>query len=67
MTAPIICEAFTHQVQILQHFQSRWKQEYLTSLTEFYKVKGTCAPKQFRVEMFSSYMMAYPGVVGRWQ
>ena len=45
MTAPIIREAFTHQSQILQHFQGRWKQEYLTALREFYKVKGTSAPQ----------------------
>ena len=49
MTAPIIREAFTHQLQILQHFQGRWKQEYLTALREFYKVKGTCAPQAIKV------------------
>ena len=50
MTAPIIREAFTHQSQILQHFQGHWKQEYLIALREFYKVKGTCAPQAIKVD-----------------
>ena len=30
-----------HQTQLIQHFQDHWKQEYLTALREFHKVKGT--------------------------
>ena len=48
-SAPIIREAFTHQAHIIQHFQGRWKQEYLTALREFYKVRGTCAPQTIKV------------------
>ena len=48
ITGPIIREAFTHQAQILQHFKGCWKQEYLTALREFYKVKGTCAPQTIK-------------------
>lgn len=35
-----IRKAANHQAQILQHFQGRWKREYLTALREFHKVTG---------------------------
>ena len=38
-----------HQTQLNQHFQTRWKQEYLTVLREFHKVKGTYAPQTIKV------------------
>jgi len=44
-TAPIVRESFTRQAQILE---VRWKQEYLTALREFYKVKGTDAPQTIK-------------------
>ena len=37
------------QTQLIQHFQTRWKQEYLTALREFHKVKGTYAPQTIKV------------------
>ena len=40
---------FTRQTQLIQHFQDRWKQEYLTALREFHKVKGTYAPQMIKV------------------
>ena len=63
-TAPIVRESFSRQAQILKHFEGRWKQEYLTALREFYKVK---LPKQSRLEMWFSYMMTHRGLTGRWQ
>ena len=33
------------QTQLIQHFQTHWKQEYLTALRKFHKVKGTYAPQ----------------------
>ena len=32
-----------------QHFQTRWKQEYLTALREFHKVKGTYTPQTIKI------------------
>ena len=40
---------FTRQTQLIQHFQDHWKQEYLTALREFHKVKGTYAPQMIKV------------------
>ena len=31
----------TNHTRLLQHFQTRWKREYLTSLREFHKAPGT--------------------------
>ena len=31
----------TNHTRLLQHFQTRWKREYLTSLREFHKASGT--------------------------
>ena len=40
---------YTHQTQLIQHFQNRWKQEYLTALREFHKLKGTYAPQMIKI------------------
>lgn len=40
---------FTRQTQLIQHFQNRWKQEYLTALREFHKAKGTTNPQMIKV------------------
>ena len=37
------------QTQLIQHFQTCWKQEYLTALREFHKVKGTYVPQTIEV------------------
>ena len=46
---PIIHEAFKYQAQLLQHFQGRWKQEYLTALRELYKAQGSCTLQTINV------------------
>ena len=38
---PPIKDKVKHQSQLIQHFQTRWKKEYLTSLREFHKASGT--------------------------
>ena len=40
-TCPTLREKTRRQTQLLQHFQSRWKREYLTSLREVHKATGT--------------------------
>jgi len=30
----------TNQARLLEHFQARWRREYLTALREFHKVSG---------------------------
>ena len=37
------------QTQLIQHFHTRWKQEYLTALREFHKVKGTYVPQTIKI------------------
>lgn len=44
-----IREMVNRQMQLIQHFQTRWKQEYLTALREFHKVKGTFTPQTIKV------------------
>ena len=44
-----ICRIVNCQTQLIQHFQTCWKQEYLTALREFHKVKGTFAPQTIKV------------------
>ena len=44
-----IHDKVNHQMQLIQHFQTRWKQEYLTALREFHKVKGTFALQTIKV------------------
>ena len=34
-------EIAKRQSQLIRHFQSRWKKEYLTSLHEYHKASGT--------------------------
>ena len=38
---PPIKEMAKHQSQMIQHFESRWRKEYLTSLCEYHKAFGT--------------------------
>ena len=40
-TSPLLWEKSKRQMQLLQHFQSRWKKEYITSLREAHKKIGT--------------------------
>ena len=44
-----ICRMANRQTQLIQHFRTLWKQEYLTALREFHKVKGTYAPQTIKV------------------
>ena len=37
----VLREKSRRQTQLLQHFQSRWKKKYLTSLWEVHKATGT--------------------------
>ena len=38
---PPLKEIAKRQSQLIQHFQSRWKKEYLTSLRKYHKASGT--------------------------
>ena len=37
------------QTQLIQHFQTSWKQEYLTALREFHNVISTYVPQTIKV------------------
>ena len=53
--------------QVLQHFQHRWKQEYLTSLREHHRTMGRNEQCVSRLVMSSLYMMTSQEGSGRWQ
>ena len=46
MGAPAMRKQVDRHSKILDHFQSRWKREYITSLREFYKASGHNKCKQ---------------------
>jgi len=57
---------FSRQAQIFEHFQIRWRQEYLTSLREYHKTTGKMINPS-RQETWCSSMMIFPEQSGRWQ
>ena len=44
-----ICRMVNHQIQFILHYQTFWKQEYLTALRGFYKVKDTYTLQSIKV------------------
>ena len=53
---PPIKDMVKQQGQLIEHFQNRWKKEYLTFLRK-YNTTGTNKQQRFELEMWLLFMM----------